>query len=150
MYTDWDVHLLLELTGSLDPGRMINMLVAFADAVFSVSCFSHTAEWNQSKHVFLNTVIAPFCCSGQRTRNIKNTWKHPEIRTIWEQFEAEIAEKLRKTQAQPKVTGSYKKKACSKNEPLAPVSHEFIVFVIASLAIGFSQFTFLSRRSYYL
>ena len=32
------------------------------------------------------------------------------MRTIYEQFEAEIAKKLRTGQPQPKVTGSYKKK----------------------------------------
>ena len=37
--------------------------------------------------------------------------KYQEIRTISEQFGAEIARKLRTAQPEPKVTGSYKKKS---------------------------------------
>ena len=42
LYTDWDVHLLLELARSSGAGRVINKFVTFAECVLTVSCFSHT------------------------------------------------------------------------------------------------------------
>ena len=47
-------------------------------------------------------------------KSVQSTvWKYQDIRTISEQYEAEIAKKLRvaQPQPQPKVTGSYKKKS---------------------------------------
>ena len=82
LYTDWDAHLLLELAGSSDAGRVINKLVKFADAVLTVSCFSHTAGWNQSKHVFL-VVIAPFYCPGQQIHCLETSGNKNNLRTIW-------------------------------------------------------------------
>ena len=45
----------------------------------------------------------------QATNPLLGLWKYQEIRTIEEQFEAEIVKKLRTAQPEPKVTGSYKR-----------------------------------------
>ena len=86
-------------------GRVISKLVTFANAVLTVS----------------NTYfLVPFYMyfSGQLIHCLKI--RYQEIRTIFkEQFEAEIAKKLRTAQPQPKVTRSYKKKkACTKNRTI--------------------------------
>ena len=54
------------------------------------------------KHIFLRAIY--MYCSGQLIHCLKIAGKK-------EQFEAEIAKKLRKAQPEPKVTGSYKKKS---------------------------------------
>ena len=54
-------------------------------------------------------------CSGQLIHCLKISGNKNNLRTI----EPEIAKKLRTAQPQPKVTGSYKKKACiASDEPV--------------------------------
>ena len=82
---------------------MITKLVKFADAVLTVSSFS-------PDETIANTYFfVPFYmyCSGQQIHCLKISRNKNNL----EHFEAEIAKKLRTTQPQPKVTGSYKK-AC--------------------------------------
>ena len=59
-----------------------NKLVTFTDAVLTVSCFSYTGGWNQSKHVFL-IVKAPFYCSGERMHCLETSGNKNNLRTIW-------------------------------------------------------------------
>ena len=59
------------------------------------------------KHIFLSAILhVLFRATNSLFKNIRKS-----VRTISEQFKAEIAEKLRTPQPVPKVTGSYKKKA---------------------------------------
>ena len=84
----YTVHiLLLELArssgaGSLSDKYNLNMLMTFADAVLTVSCFPHTAGWNQSKHWFL-IVIVHFYCSRQQMHCLEISRNMNNSRTIW-------------------------------------------------------------------
>ena len=92
---------MLELAGSSGAGRVISKLVTLTDAYFFRIALDETIA---------NTYfLVPFYCF----RHLIHCLEISGIlgmRTIYEQFEAEIAKKLRTGQPQPKVTGSYKKK----------------------------------------